>query len=311
MNPEGFLADVLDEPRTLAAVLDAHTAAPPPVPEPGRRVLLIGMGSSRYAALVAAAALRACGVDAVAEYASTGAPAPPAPGTVAIGISASGGTEESVAALARHAGTSRTVAVTNAPDSPLAAAADETVALHAGTELGGVSCKTFQATLAVLLLMAGTPPAALRPAVDAQAALLGARGAWLEELLARLAGPRTVYTVAPAERISSALQSALMLREGPRVPAAAAETGDWVHMDVYLSKHPGYRAAAVRRLALRRRGDGVGARACVEHRRRGPLGRRAALHIPFPGAEDPLTAALVETSVAELAAATMWIRAGG
>jgi hypothetical protein len=32
----------------------------------------------------------------------------------------------------------------------------------------------------------------------------------------------------------------------------------------------------------------------------------AALHIPFPGAEDALTATLVETSVAELAAATMW-----
>jgi fructoselysine-6-P-deglycase FrlB-like protein len=306
MNPEGFLADVLDEPRTLAAVLDAHAAALPPRLEPGRRVLLIGMGSSRYAALVAATALRARGVDAVAEYASTGAPAPPAAGTVAIGISASGGTDETVAALARHAGISRTIAITNAPASPLADVADETVALHAGIELGGVSCKTFQASLAVLALMAGTPPAALRPAVDAQAALLDARGAWLEELLALLAGPRTIYAVAPAERISSALQSALMLREGPRVPAAAAETGDWLHVDVYLSKHPGYRAllfggsrfdAGVMEWARER------ASSIVAVGR--PVGG-AVLHIPFPGAEDPLTAMLVETSVAELAAATMW-----
>jgi hypothetical protein len=34
----------------------------------------------------------------------------------------------------------------------------------------------------------------------------------------------------------------------------------------------------------------------------------AALHIPFPQAEDPLVATLVETSVAEVAAATMWTR---
>lgn len=305
MNPEGFLADVLDEPRTLAAVLDAYAADPPPVLEPGR-VVLIGMGSSRYAALTAATALRARGIDAVAEYASTGVPAPPARGTLAIGISASGGTEETVAALARHHGTSRTVALTNAPGSALAGAADLTIPLHAGTEQGGVSCKTFQATLAALLLMAGAPLDALRPAADAQAALLDGRDAWLEELLALLAGPRTIYSVAPAERLSSALQSALMLREGPRVPAAAAETGDWLHVDVYLSKHPGYRAllfggsrfdAGVMEWARERASSIVAIGRPIEG---------AALHIPFPGATDPLVATLVETSVAELAAATMW-----
>jgi fructoselysine-6-P-deglycase FrlB-like protein len=307
MNPDGFLADVLDEPRTLAAVLDAYAADPPPVLEPGR-VVLLGMGSSRYAALTAATALRARGIDAVAEYASTGVPAPPAPGTVAIGISASGGTEETVAALARHHGTSRTLAITNAPGSALTTAADLAVPLHAGTEQGGVSCKTFQATLAALLLMAGAPLDALRLAAEAQAALLDGRDAWLEELLALLAGPRTIYTVAPAERLSSALQSALMLREGPRVPAAAAETGDWLHVDVYLSKHPGYRAllfggsrfdAGVMEWARERASSIVAVGRPIEG---------AALHIPFPRAEDPLVATLVETSVAEVAAATMWTR---
>jgi hypothetical protein len=34
----------------------------------------------------------------------------------------------------------------------------------------------------------------------------------------------------------------------------------------------------------------------------------AALQIPFPGSGDPLVASLVETSVAELAAATIWAR---
>jgi glutamine---fructose-6-phosphate transaminase (isomerizing) len=308
MNPEAFLADVLDEPRTLDALLDACAGEPPPALPDGARVVLIGMGSSRFAALTAATALRARGVDAVAEYASTGVPAPPRPGTIAIGISASGRTEETVEALARHRGVSRTIAMTNHPDRALAAVADEVVALHAGEETGGVSCKTFQATLALLHLMAGAPLDALRPAVAAQAALLEARSDWLEPLIDLLAGPRTIYAIAPAERISSALESALMLREGPRVPADGNETGDWLHVDVYLSKHAGYRAllfpgsrfdAGLMEWARERRSSIVAVGAPVEG---------AAMHIPYPDAGDPLVASLFETTVAEVTAAVMWQR---
>jgi hypothetical protein len=90
------------------------------------------------------------------------------------------------------------------------------------------------------------------------------------------------------------------------VPAAAAETGDWLHVDVYLSKHAGYRAllfggsrfdAGVMEWARERASSIVAVGRPVDG---------AVLHIPFPGAEDPVTATLVETSVAELAAATMW-----
>jgi fructoselysine-6-P-deglycase FrlB-like protein len=310
MNADGFLADILDEPRTLDALLDACATEPPPRLGPGR-VVLIGMGSSRFAALTAAAALRVRGVDAVAEYASTGAPTPAAPGTVAIGISASGTTAETVEALARHRGISRTIAMTNHPDRALAQVADEVVALRAGAEAGGVSCKTFQATLALLHLMGGATVGALRPAVAAQAALLDAREHWLEPLLGLLQGPRTVYTIAPAERISSALESALMLREGPRIAADATETGDWLHVDVYLSRHPGYRAllfpgsrydAGVMEWATQRASSIVAVGAPVDG---------AALHIPIASAGDPLVASLVETSVVELTAAVMWQRQEG
>src|SRR4051794_830192 len=85
-------------------------------PLDGRRVVLSGMGSSRFAALDTATALRARGVAAVAELASTGAPTPPGADVVAIAISASGTTEETVEALERHRGVSRTGAVTNHPD---------------------------------------------------------------------------------------------------------------------------------------------------------------------------------------------------
>jgi hypothetical protein len=135
VNPDGFLADVLAEPAGLDAVLDAATAVDSPLPAlaaelEGRRVVLTGMGSSRFAALPAAALLRRRGVHAVAELSSTDLPVPPGEDVVAIGISASGGSEETVEALERHRGRSRTVAITNHPEGPLADVADVVVALH-------------------------------------------------------------------------------------------------------------------------------------------------------------------------------------
>jgi glutamine---fructose-6-phosphate transaminase (isomerizing) len=313
MNPDAFLADVLDEPATLDRVLaTADVTELRAAIARARLVVLLGMGSSRFAALTAAARLRASGIAAVVEYASTDVPTRPGADVLAIGISATGNSAETVDALAAHHGTSRTVAITNAPDGGrLAAHADLLVPLNAGQETGGVACKTYQATLAVLLLAAGIPADALRPAAPAQQALLDARGAWLDQLLAHLDATRTTYTIAPAARISSALQSALMLREGPRVAADATETGDWSHVDVYLSKYPNY-------TALLFPGSRYDAEAIDWLTERASnvitIGRPAApklqprLHIPYNNAGDDLVASLVDVTVAELAAATWWKR---
>lgn len=313
MNPDGFLADVLDEPATLDRVLStADVTELRAAIARARLVVLLGMGSSRFAALTAAARLRANGVAAVVEYASTDVPTRPGADVLAIGISATGNSEETVAALAAHHGTSRTVAITNAADGgTLAAHADLLVPLGAGAETGGVACKTFQATLAVLLLAAGIDADALRPAAPAQQALLDARGDWLDELLSHLDATRTTYTIAPAARISSALQSALMLREGPRVAADATETGDWSHVDVYLNKYPNY-------TALLFPGSRYDAEAIDWLTQRASnvitIGRPAApaltprQHIPYNNADDDLVASLVDVTVAELAAATWWRR---
>jgi fructoselysine-6-P-deglycase FrlB-like protein len=312
VHPERFSNDVLGEPAALAAMLDAYAAPDSPLRElgslEGRRVVFMGMGSSRFAALPAAAALRARGLNAVAERSSTGLPTPPADDVVAIAISASGSTEETVEALARHHGISRTVAITNDRQSALARGADVVLPLLAGKETGGVACRTFQTTVALGHLLAGVPVDALRPAVAAQAALLDARGDWLDELLGLLDGAHSVYAIAPDERLASALESALMFREGPRVPSDSCETGDWLHVDVYLSKHPGYRAllfggsrhdAALMEWARERASTIVAVGRHVDG---------TALTIPFDHAEDALVASLVETSVAELAAAEWWRR---
>ena len=306
MNPQGFRTDVLEEPATLDAMLAAYRGESLPALE-GRRVVLIWMGSSRFAALSAAAELRSRGIAAVAEYASTGLPARPSPDTVAIGLSASGRTPETVEALERHRGTSRTVAITNFPERDLAEAADIVLPLHAGAEAGGVSCKTFQTTLALLYLLAGVPLEELRPAPAIQEDLLSRRGEWLGPLSDQLADAHTIYTIAPAERISSALESALMLREGPRRAADATETGDWLHVDVYLTKHPHYRAllfsgsrhdAGVMEWARERDSTLLTIGTEVE-------GARG--NVPFDRAGDRIVASLVETSVVELLAAEWWL----
>lgn len=316
-GPEAFLGDLLAEPETLAGVLDAYGGLESPLDALGeireRRFLFVGMGSSRYAALAAAARLRAAGLDAHVELASTGLPARPKPGTLVVAISASGETPETVEAAVRHRGAGRVVAVTNEPGSALARAAEATLPLLAGEEQGGIACRTFQATVAVLLLLAGRvlgePSAArLRPAVAAVAALQEARDGWVAPAL-ELLGGGPLDVVAPAERLSSAEQAALMLREAPRIRAAARETGDWLHVDVYLTRPPGYRAILLP-------GSRFDAGFAEWMERRGcafvAIGTRApgaALTVGYPGAGDPDVALLAETSAVELLAAELWRRA--
>jgi fructoselysine-6-P-deglycase FrlB-like protein len=319
VNPDGFLRDILVAPERLAGLLDAYEE--PSSPLAGLvdaaafcRVVFIGMGSSRFAAVSVAALLRSRGVDAVAELASTGSPTRPSRETLTVGISASGATAETVEALSAHRGMSHCVAITNEPASELANAADIVLPLLAGREEGGVACLTYQATVAVLLLLAGRlfgdgPTAGdLGSAIEAAQELRDGRRAWLDEVVELVDGARTVATIAPAERLSSALQSALMLREGPRVAADAAETGDWLHVDVYLSRRPGYCALlftgsrfdrGVLKWAAKRGFPIVSVGASVPG---------ATLGIPYPGSDDPNVRLLVETGAAELVAAELWGR---
>ncbi|MCC6224522.1 MAG: SIS domain-containing protein [Thermoleophilia bacterium] len=319
-DPAAFLEDVLAEPETLAGLLDAYAAQAGPLAElgdvRGHRVLFVGMGSSRFAALAACPILRAAGIDATVERASTRLATPPRPDLLVVAVSAGGRTPETVAAAERHRGAGVVVAVTNDPGGALAGAADVVLPLLAGEERGGIACKTYQATVAVLLLLCGrvlgSGPAAgdLRRAVEAAASVRDGRAGWLQPALDVLGGG-PLHCIAPAERLSSAEQAALMLREGPRVPAFAAETGDWLHVDVYLSKRPGYRAI----LFPGSRYDGevldwLERRGCASVAVGGPE-PRATLQVAYPGAGESLVDLLVETSVVELLAAELAARQAG
>lgn len=242
MNPDLFLADLAEKPARLrgwdrAGLWGFLTERP-------TMVLLLGMGSSHFANAIAAARLRAAGIVAVAELASSD-PLPRLPaGAVVIAVSASAGSRETLDAVSRLA--APYVAVVNRP-GPLADGAEKVVWLGAGEERGGVACRSFQHTLIALLDLAAHlgagPPPPVAQAADASEEILATQDAWLPDLTDQLLGPDGTYLAAPARRISSALQSALMLREGPRLRSVGCETGDWSHIDVYLTKTLDYRLA--------------------------------------------------------------------
>ena len=311
-TPELFLADILLQPASLRRLAAAdheleRLTSPPPA-----RVLFLGMGSSRYAALSAATRLRARGIDAVAEIASAGLPQPAAPNTLAVAISASGTSRETLAALARHRGISRTALITNGPQAA-AGLADAVLPLECGPEPGEISCRTFQATVALLHLLGAelcgdpAPLAALSRAADAQDRLFADRAGWVPPIADALEGA-PVYAIGPDASMASVEQISLMFREGPRVVSDGCESGDWDHVDAWVSVHGGYRALFLP-------GTPWDDRVAHWTRERAitlvSVGRpfAAATHcVPFDGADDPVVASLVETSVGELIAYELWRR---
>ena len=308
LRPELFAADV----RAAARVLSQPTAdleLLERLARRARRVLFLGMGSSRFAALDAATLLRSHGVEATAEMASTGLPQPPAADTLVLAISASGRSAETVTAMRRHLGTSMVVGLTARPESPIAQEADLCLPI-AGEGPSGVACASYRSTVALLqrlcgVLVPGPGAEAGERAAEAAATVLQSSVEWLPKAVELLA-PGPIHVLGPAERIGGAEQSALMLREVPRVPAYACETGDWSHVDVYLTKRPGYRAlllpgsaseAEVMEWAAKRAFPVVVAGGSLPG---------SALDIHLPGAGSPWVRPLVETLVAELIAAELW-----
>jgi glucosamine--fructose-6-phosphate aminotransferase (isomerizing) len=172
-----------------------------------------------------------------------------------------------------------------------------------------VSCRTYRHTLALLLALGIDPSvvaSATRAAADQTEQLLVDTG-WLADLDAVLSPAEATFWVAPESRIGSALQSALMVREIPRRLAVACETGDWSHVDVYLTLTMDYRcvvftgsqwdaAAATWMTQRRAKAVTVGA----------PLGIPGEMNIPLVG--DPLARMITEPLFAELLALSWWRR---
>lgn len=313
MDPAAFLADLEAKPAALLMLLDELPSWPVTGSGP---IVLAGMGSSWFAADVAARRLRRRGINAVAEVASVEATLPPSSDLTLIGISASGRSAETLALLGTHAGSSVTVALTN--DESVSLPAVHTVLMHAGVEAGGVACRTYLHTVVALLALEQQLADVdlrlgerVRRSAAAIAYLLDRRDGWLPPVIEAIDGTEGLWVLAPAERLGSAQQGALMVREGPRRAADACETGDWNHVDVYLTKTLDYRAL----LFAGSRFDADALKWMTDrHSHVVTVGGEPAndgdgisTSVHFPGDDDPIVALLTEVLVAELLAAHWWL----
>jgi fructoselysine-6-P-deglycase FrlB-like protein len=253
VDPVLFRADLDRKPEVLNKLADHLTASNPwsaTAIKATDRIVFIGMGSSHYANAIAAARLQAQGINAVATLASSDLLPKVDSSSVVIVVSASGGSVETVHAAQHYSGTCRTISLTNVESSPIADLCDINIPMQAEPELGGVACRSYQNTIALLLSlqqhlapqsMTTSDSELVRMSAQACFELLQTSERWLPAVSELLVGPTGTAFVAPASRFCNAQQSALMLREGPRLNAVGCETGDWSHVDVYLTKTTDYR----------------------------------------------------------------------
>jgi glutamine---fructose-6-phosphate transaminase (isomerizing) len=156
-------------------------------------------------------------------------------GYLAVGISQSGRTPEVVSVLERMRATgARTVAIVNAPASPLGDVADVIIDLSAGGELAIPATKTFTATLMALALVA----AAMGPLPWTDDDLI-ALPDYVRQVLddryradivaRRLDGADRVLTVARGPLLAAASETALKIRETSAIFAEAFSAADLRH----------------------------------------------------------------------------------
>ena len=321
MKPDGFAADLYRKPEALRRLSASLLAANPwaaVTPSNVERVVLLGMGSSAYAGGVAAARMRARGLIASSELASSRLLPNWGAGTLVVATSASGGSVETLDALSRLPDPVDTIALTNTPGSAITERCGAVVDLEAEPELGGVACRSYQHTLALLLALechlTGTDTTAMAHAVAAAATasahLIDTEDDWGPALAELLLGPAGTHLAAPAHRFCSAQQGALMLREGPRLPAVGCETGDWSHVDVYLTKSTDYRLLVFAGSPWEPQlAEWTTARGSIVVGVGGAI-PGARFEVRYPGDTDDDVRLLTEVLVPELLAARAWQAAG-
>ena len=154
-------------------------------------------------------------------------------GALFLAISQSGRSPDLLAqaAAARRAG-ARVVAMVNVEDSPLAAAADFVVPLHAGPELSVAATKSYLCSLSALLQLAAEwkDDAALREALAAVPAALneGAAADW-HSLVDGLVDASSLFVVGRGLGLAAAQEAALKLKETCGIHAEAFSAAEVQH----------------------------------------------------------------------------------
>jgi glucosamine--fructose-6-phosphate aminotransferase (isomerizing) len=237
-----FERDIAAQPEALRAFAhtDGHPALAALRPGTYDRIVLTGMGSSHDAALPTWRRLVRAGLPA--WWADTGqlldAPELITATTLLIVTSQSGSSGEVVSLLRSRPRPATLVAVTNDPASPLAAAADLTVALHSGDE-ATVSTKSYLNSLAAHDLLAATLTGTAPDDVLAVAKAVEEFGAAAElapragELVAA-ASPRLAY-IGFGDHAATARYAGLITKEGAKIAAEGFIGGQFRHGPLELA----------------------------------------------------------------------------
>jgi glucosamine--fructose-6-phosphate aminotransferase (isomerizing) len=160
-----FMAkEIAEQPAVLARVMDAYLDGetlhfPDGMPDFAQvdRVVMVACGTAFYACLTAKYWLERLArlpveVDVASEFRYREPPI--GPNTLAIFVSQSGETADTLAALRYCRDKAAILSVVNVPESSIARESDLALPIHAGVEVGVASTKAFTCQLAVLSLIA-------------------------------------------------------------------------------------------------------------------------------------------------------------
>ncbi len=213
------------------------------------RLVLVGCGTSHYAAGVARHWFEEYARLPVDVHVASEFPACPTPSgaghrTAAVLISQSGETADTLAVLRRlRAEGARTVALVNVTSSTLAREANAILPVHAGHEISVASTKAFSAqltALACLALAAGRDRGRLEPARESAliaelaavpakiAGILAARNR-IPEIAADLARASSILFVGRGPAVWVAREGALKMKEISYIHAEAYPAGELKH----------------------------------------------------------------------------------
>jgi len=195
-------------------------------------VLLAGIGASHAVLAAPVLELRRGGVRATRSAGDDLPPGAPELADLTVAVSQSGRSPETLEAAARA---SRSIAVVNQPGSPLADAADDLLSLG-GLVDSGMSSVAVAATAVALGMLVehrvhgaasevwSGLPAALHDVLDD-----AATARTVAAFAGRAAERGCVDVVGRAASAGAAEQGALLLREGPKVPALGTTTRTYLH----------------------------------------------------------------------------------
>ena len=245
-----FFDELADQPQALRRLIAdysrpagrARLAAVPASPP----ALLLGMGASYHAALVAVDHLRQRGFPAQACEATEALWGPAdllSQAGHVIYISQSGASAEVAPLLQRLAPGTHVTALTNDEASPLARRANLVLPLLAGDEQT-VATKTFANSVAALWLLGQQLTGGLNPPHFAALENLAGRLAALVEQAPgvgqlwtpRLASVNAYAVIGAGPQAITARHAAMILMEWPKVPAVSASVGAFRHGPVEITQ---------------------------------------------------------------------------